>query len=116
VEGLDIEQIKGEARLRPKAGKKASIAHGELKWRQVHKTDDVIDFNALVEKETPHSVAYAVCYVRSEAEQRGLQMLGGSDDESKVCLNGTEVYKSRTAGAFNDGERDTYPTSFYTQA
>jgi WD40 repeat protein len=109
VEGLEIEQVKDEARLRPKAGEKRSTAADELKWRQVHLKDDVIDFNALVGKETPHSVAYAVCYVRSETEQRGLQMLVGSDDESKIYLNGTEVYKSPTAGAFNDGEQDTVP-------
>ena len=39
------------------------------------------------------SVAYAICHIRSEAEQRGLQMLVGSDDEAKVYLNGKQVYK-----------------------
>ena len=39
------------------------------------------------------SVAYAVCYIRSEIEQRGLQMLVGSDDEAKVYLNGEQVHK-----------------------
>ena len=35
----------------------------------------------------------AVCYIRSEAEQRGLQMLMGSDDEAKVYLNGKQIHK-----------------------
>jgi hypothetical protein len=39
-------------------------------------------------------VAFAVCYLQSEAEQRGLQMLVGSDDEAKVYLNGKQVYKA----------------------
>jgi len=39
-------------------------------------------------------VAYAVCYIQSEVEQRGLQMLVGSQDEAKVYLNGKEVYKA----------------------
>ena len=55
-------------------------------------TNEVIDFNALLGHETTQSVAYAVCYLRSEAEQRGLQMLVGSDDEAKVYLNGKQVY------------------------
>jgi hypothetical protein len=39
-------------------------------------------------------VAYAVCYLRSKNLLEGLQMLVGSDDESKVYLNGKEIYKS----------------------
>ena len=93
AEGLDFEQIEGEGRLRPKAGEARSIGGGELKWREVALEDYVIDFNAILGQETTQSVAYAVCYLRSEAEQRGLQMLVGSDDEAKVYLNGKQVYK-----------------------
>ena len=32
------------------------------------------------------AVAYAVCYIRSEAPQRGLQMLVGSDDQVPINL------------------------------
>ena len=94
AEGLEIEQIAGEGQLRPKAGETASIVGGELKWRQVALTNEVIDFNALLGHKTTQSVAYAVCYLRSEAEQRGLQMLVGSDDEAKIYLNGKQVYKT----------------------
>jgi WD40 repeat protein/serine/threonine protein kinase len=94
AEGLDIEQIEGEGQLRPKAGEARSVGGGELKWREVALTNEVVDFNALLGQETTQSVAYAVCYLRSEAEQRGLQMLVGSDDEAKVYLNGKQVYKS----------------------
>jgi hypothetical protein len=45
-------------------------------------------------QETIGSVAYAVCYIQSEGEQRGLQMLVGSQNEAKVYLNGREVYKA----------------------
>jgi WD40 repeat protein/serine/threonine protein kinase len=93
AEGLDVEQIASEGQLRPKAGEARSIGGGELKWREVALTNEVIDFNALLGHETTQSVAYAVCYLRSEAEQRGLQMLVGSDDEAKVYLNGKQVYK-----------------------
>ena len=31
---------------------------------------DVIDFTSILQRQTPESVAYAVCYLRSEAEER----------------------------------------------
>jgi WD40 repeat protein/serine/threonine protein kinase len=108
VEGLDIEQIEGEARLRPKAGEAKSIGAGELKWREVALPDCVIDFNAMLGHETPQSVAYAVCYIRSEAGQRGLQMLVGSDDEAKAYLNGKQIYKCPFPRSFI-AEQDKVP-------
>jgi hypothetical protein len=89
-QGLDIQQVEGEGQLRPKAGDATSIDGRELKWRAVTSESDdyVIDFNAVVAQLTEHSVAYAVCYIRAESEQHGLQMLVGSDDEAKVYLNG----------------------------
>ena len=53
-------------------------------------------------------MAYAVCYLRSEAEQRGLQMLVGSDDEAKVYLNGKQVYRSPVPRGFV-ADQDTVP-------
>jgi eukaryotic-like serine/threonine-protein kinase len=98
AEGLDIEQIEGEARLRPKPGETRSIGGGELKWREVALTNEVIDFNAISARVTEYSVAYAVCYIRSESEQRGLQMVVGGNNEAKVYLNGKQVHKSDVVG------------------
>jgi hypothetical protein len=39
-------------------------------------------------------VAYAVCYIHSIAEQTGLVMKVGSDDQAKVYLNGKEIYRN----------------------
>ena len=65
----------------------------ELKWRPVELEQSVIDFNAILGQQTTQSVAYAVCYVRSAAEQRGLQMLVRNDGtRAKVYLNGKIVY------------------------
>ena len=108
AEGLDAEQIEGEGRLRPKAGETRSIGSGELKWQEVAQEDYVIDFNAILGHETTQSVAYAVCYIRSEAEQRGLQMLVGSDDEAKVYLNGKQIHKYPSARGFV-ADQDTVP-------
>jgi WD40 repeat protein/serine/threonine protein kinase len=108
AEGLDIKQIEGEGQLRPKAGEPRSTGAGELKWREVALKDDVIDFNALLGQQTPQSVAYAVCYIQSKAEQRGLQMLVGSDDQAKIYLNGKEVYRSLAPRSFF-AEQDEVP-------
>jgi hypothetical protein len=70
--------------------------------------DYLIDFNAVLGQVTTQSVAYAVCYLRSEAERHGLQMLVGSDDEAKVYLNGKQVYKVPTARRFV-AEQDRVP-------
>jgi WD40 repeat protein/serine/threonine protein kinase len=91
--GVDIEQVEGEARLRPKAGEANSIGGIELKWHPVTLGDSMLDFNAVLGPDTTQSVAYAVCYIRSETEQRGLQILVGSEDEAKIYLNGKQVYK-----------------------
>jgi WD40 repeat protein len=103
AEGLDSEQINREARLRPTAGKRQVTRNGRLTWRAVRLKPDadyVIDFNALLGRETTESVAYAVCYIRSEIEQRDLQLLVGSDDQAKVYLNGKQVHKSVIARRF----------------
>ena len=93
-EGLDAEQIEDEGRLRPKFGDATSIGGREFKWKQADLKDNVLDFDAILGQVTVGSVVYAVCYIQSEEEQRGLQMLVGSQDEAKVYLNGKEVYKA----------------------
>jgi hypothetical protein len=98
--GLDTEQIEGEGRFRPKAGETKFIVSRELSWQEQALEDYVIDFNTILGRETTQSVAYAVCYIRSEGEQRGLHMLVGSDDEAKVYLNGKQVHKHPIAGPF----------------
>jgi hypothetical protein len=108
AERLDTEQIEGEARLRPRTGEGMVIGSGELKWQEVAQEDYVIDFSVILGQETSMSVAYAVCYIGSETEQRGLRLLVGSDDEAKVYLNGNQVHKFASARSFV-ADQDTVP-------
>jgi WD40 repeat protein/serine/threonine protein kinase len=108
TEALDIEQIKDEGLLRPRAGEAKPVTGATLNWEQGTLQDYVIDFNEILGREMPHSVAYAVCYVLSDSERRGLQILLGSDDESKVYLNGKEIYKCSSPRSFIV-EQDTVP-------
>jgi WD40 repeat protein/tRNA A-37 threonylcarbamoyl transferase component Bud32 len=105
---LDFEQVEGEGQLRPKAGETRPVGNGQLEWREVTQEDYVLDFNAILGRVTDLSVAYAVCYIRSEAEQRGLRMLVGSDDEAKVYLNEQQVHKSPFPRSFT-ADQDTAP-------
>ena len=89
-----MEQIRDEGQLRPRAGDATSIGGRELRWKEADANDNVLDFDATLGQVTIGSVAYAACYIQSEAEQHGLQMLVGSQDEAKVYLNGKEVYKA----------------------
>jgi serine/threonine protein kinase/WD40 repeat protein len=106
AQGLEIEQVQGEGQLRPRTGELTLVGGRALKWQPVDLKDDLIDFNAILAQQTEWSAGYAVCYIRSEVEQRGLQLFVGSDDQSKIYLNGKEVYKFLSRAAFH-GEQDT---------
>ena len=71
-----------------------NIDDGELVWRE-HRSDDNEIATDIWLGEVPvgGSVAYAFCYVSADAEQSDLQ-LRVTSNESKVYLNGTEVYKT----------------------
>jgi len=109
AEALDTDPIKGEARLRPRAGEGVVTLGGELKWQEVAQEDYVVDFTEVLGQSLVNeSVAYAVCYIQSEHEQRGLQMRVGCDDQSKVYLNGEQIYQSPVGRGFV-ADRDTVP-------
>jgi WD40 repeat protein len=119
--GLDRQQVPDEAKLRPTGGVKVPVNGRELVWDEVHladsatdlgvhgwtrqfetrevnfaDTDYVIDFNQLLGGEwIEYSVAYAVCYIQAETDLSDLKMLIGSDDQSKVYLNGVPKYEYR---------------------
>jgi serine/threonine protein kinase len=97
---LAQEQISDEAGLNPRAGERVKVGVGEMRWRAVQLDDYLIDFNRLVGFEAEWSVAYAVCYLESETEQTGLVMKVGSDDQSKVYLNGKEIYRCEKARSY----------------
>jgi hypothetical protein len=91
---LARQQISDEARLRPRAGAKSRVGGTELLWHEVRLNDYGLDFKELITNTNADScLAYAACYIESQARQTGLTMRVGSDDQSKVYLNGKEVYR-----------------------
>jgi hypothetical protein len=92
AEGLEREQVLGEARLRPRAGDR--VPGRDLTWQTYRGDEPILDFTCLVgEKPSENCVAYAVCYVISDTERNDLLLQVSSDDEAKIYLNGQEVYK-----------------------
>ncbi len=110
AKGLDAAQVPGENRLRPKAHETMSFDSGELQWQETALEDATIDFGRAPfgPEEPPHGVAYAVCYLRADANQHGLQMLVGGEAEAKVYLNGEQIYRTRSPHLWVE-DQDTIP-------
>ncbi|MBX9581764.1 MAG: hypothetical protein K2X87_15785 [Gemmataceae bacterium] len=106
TEALGKEQIKGEAKLMPKAGDKTKAGDKELTWKEHTSKEPVLDLNAVAGDITPNSVAYAVAYVVAPEDLKAV-MKTGSDDQAKAWLNGKEVYKNEQARAHETDQEDT---------
>jgi WD40 repeat protein len=90
--GLEREQLRGEAELRPSAGERVPLDGQQLTWREHHEQSS-LDFSRLAGKMGGPAIAYAVCYVISEVERNDLLLQVGSNDQAKVYLNGQEIYQ-----------------------
>jgi len=97
ADGIDKEFVAGEKDLKPKEGDKTKAGDKELTWKAAKAADFDLDFIEFLGAQTDNSAAYAVVYVQSDAERKGLSLFMGSDDQGKVYLNGKEVIKSAAA-------------------
>jgi hypothetical protein len=104
---VDKQQVKDEAKLEPKDGDKTSVGSAELVWKKNTAKEHYFDFNDFLGKETEQSVGYAVTYVISDTESKDVVLKIGSDDQSKVYLNGKEVGKVTEARAL-DKDQNSY--------
>jgi hypothetical protein len=99
ADAVGKEQIKGEAKLQPKAGDKVKVGDKDLVWKEYQAKAHFLDFNDFLGAQTEDSVGYAVCYVRAPVELKGVKLKVGSDDQCVVYLNGKEVLKVAEARA-----------------
>jgi hypothetical protein len=53
----------------------------------------VLDFNAALGRVAERSVAYAVCFLEADQPREDLWLQVASDDQSKVYINGRQVYR-----------------------
>src|ERR1043165_3137655 len=98
AEEIDKQQVKDEAKLAPKEGDKTKAGDKELTWKKIETKEYSFDINVLLNSQNEDVVCYAVCYVVSAEEQKGLTLAIGSNDQAKVYLNGKEVLKFTETG------------------
>jgi hypothetical protein len=110
ADGLAREEIKDEAKLKPKAGDKVKVGDKELAWKAHTCKEHLLDFNAFLGAQTEDSVAYAVTFLQAPEELKGVKMKTGSDDQAKVYLNGKEVFKFTEARAADKDQDSTEVT------
>jgi hypothetical protein len=94
ADGLDKQQVKDEAKLKPKEGDEVKAGDAALKWTKYEAGEHFIDFNAHLGSTAEDAVAYAVCYVVTDKPHKRVKVKIGSDDQSKVYLNGKQVIKN----------------------
>jgi hypothetical protein len=112
VEGLDKQQVNGEAKLKPKEGDTVKAGDAPLKWTKYEANEHYIDFNAHLGNVTEDSVAYAVCYLVADKPHTGVKLKIGSDDQSKVYLNGKQVLKNTENRGLEKDQDTSEPVEF----
>ncbi len=93
--GEEIEriQIPKEGALTPKAGDTQKVGDKQGTWKAVKAKDYDLDFNVVLGGPHEDVLGYLVAYVVAEHELTGVTAAIGSNDESKLYLNGKEIYK-----------------------
>ena len=101
---IEKNQLPDEGNLKPKAGDKATVGSKELTWKKVKASEYYLDLNELAKETTEKTVAYAICYVRSDEERKDLQLKMGSNDQGKVYLNGKLLLKTTEPRGLNQDD------------
>ena len=87
--------------MRPHEGEKIVAGDAEVVWRKHRSANQILDFSKqYAGRRTYLSVAYAACYVISDADRTKLVLNVGSDDQAKIYLNGAEVFRCPKARVF----------------
>jgi len=103
---LAKQQIKDEARLKPKSGDKLKVGSTEHTWKAHSSSEYLLDFNAVLGGQTEDSGGYAVTFITAPDQMKDIKMKIGSDDQCKIWLNGKEVFKYTDERAA-DKDQDT---------
>lgn len=106
-ETIDKEQVKEEGKLSPKDGEKIKVGDKEFEWKKLTAEDYFFDVNKHIGSDTDRSMAYAVTYVVAPDDIKEANLKIGSDDGSKVYVNGKEVGKSADDRAV-DKDQNTF--------
>ena len=81
--------------MRPRPGEQVLVGSRELVWQEYRSPEPAVSFNAVLGRVAERGVAYAVCYLESEQARDGLWLQVGGDDQTKLYLNGQQIYECR---------------------
>jgi hypothetical protein len=90
---IDKVQLTKEGSVTPKAGDTAKVGDKDGTWKAVKAKDYELDFNVALGGPHEDVLGYLVAYVVADKELTGVTAAIGSNDESKLYLNGKEIYK-----------------------
>jgi hypothetical protein len=90
---IDRIQIAKEGAITPKAGDMQQVGDKKGTWKAVKAKDYEFDFNVELGGAHEDVLGYLVAYVVAAKEMTGVTAAIGSNDESKLYLNGKEIYK-----------------------
>jgi hypothetical protein len=94
---LDQEHVKGEASMKPKAGDKVKVGAKELTWKPYQNKEYYFDINGFLGEQTENHAGFAVCYIESEKDMKGLEVRAGTNDSGKIYLNGKSILSADAA-------------------
>jgi hypothetical protein len=92
---LDKQQLPDEAGLDPQAGEVGQVGGEKFTWQQVTTSDCVLDLQKVTSPKEDNCLAYTVTHIYSDAPRERVRLLVGSDDLSKIYLNGNPIYEFR---------------------
>ncbi len=86
-----------EAALKPKEGDKTKALGKEVAWKAVKAKEAIFDFNETLGAAHENAAGYLVAYVVTEKEMTDVTILAGGNDQSRIYLNGVDVFLNDTA-------------------
>ncbi|HAM71096.1 MAG TPA: hypothetical protein DCM86_05580 [Verrucomicrobiales bacterium] len=86
------EQIKEEAKLRPKPGDRIRVNGKELVWQTVSAPTHHFDFNATLKSANDHSAGFMVTYIVCDKEMPNVTIAVASNDQGRIYFNGVDIY------------------------
>ncbi len=104
---IDRKQFAEEAKPAAKDGAKQKVGSSELTWKKTTTKDFFIDFKELNPQQGERVVGWAVAYIVCAEDKTGLTLKMNSNDQGKIFLNGTELFKFTDTRTLEKDTEDT---------
>jgi hypothetical protein len=86
------DQIRGEARLQPKAGDPVKVGGKDLTWQHITASTNYVDFNAILKSMHDRAAGYLVTYIVCDRDRPDVILSVASNDQGRIYFNGVDIY------------------------